>query len=186
MELTFNNNAAEFLASTHFNLHIEGASASLYKRTSGAQWDFVKTLNGAVIDEDVAVTIPKDYRIVCAETPKMCVVTFADGTIVEADIQQPPMGESSVTEITFSVEGKSYKARKGMTFLEFIESEYNVDGWTCEGDYDYVYTSYRYDSWDDYEYTYITYDHDEVRGNTTIESKDYMLQYESNDDGILN
>lgn len=186
MELTFNNNAAEFRAETHFNLHIEGAAASLYRRTSGTQWDFVMTLNGAVIDEDVANNIPKDYRIVCAETPKRCVVTFADGTIVEADIQQPPMGESSVTEITFSVEGKSYKARKGMTFLEFVNSEYNVDGWTCEGEYDLVYTKYRYDAWDDYEYTYLMYDYDEMQGFVTIESKDYMAQTESNDDGILN
>lgn len=83
MELTFNNNAAEFRAETAFNLHIEGSPCSLYRRTSGTQWDFVKTLNGAVIDEDVANNIPKDYRIVCAEAPKRCVVTFADGTTLE-------------------------------------------------------------------------------------------------------
>ena len=78
MDLTFNNNTAEFHASTHFNLHIEGASASLYRRTSGTQWDFVKTLNGNVIDEDVANNIPKEWKVVVTEEPTMAVVTFKE------------------------------------------------------------------------------------------------------------
>ena len=83
MELTFNNNTAEFHASTHFNLHIEGASASLYRRTSGTQWDFVKSLNGNVIDEDVANNIPKEWKVVVSEGITMCAVTMADGTTLE-------------------------------------------------------------------------------------------------------
>ena len=78
MELTFNNNAAEFRAETAFNLHIEGASVSLFRRTSGTGWDFVKTLNGAVIDEDVAVNIPKEWKVVVAQEPSMAVVTFKE------------------------------------------------------------------------------------------------------------
>ena len=78
MDLTFNNNAAEFRAETAFNLHIEGASASLYRRTSGTQWDFVKSLNGKVIDEDVAVNIPKEWKVVVTEEPTMAVVTFKE------------------------------------------------------------------------------------------------------------
>lgn len=78
MELTFNNNAAEFRAETAFNLHIEGADASLYRRTSGTQWDFVKTLNGSVIDEDVACNIPKEWKVVVAQEPTMAVVTFKE------------------------------------------------------------------------------------------------------------
>lgn len=79
MELTFNNNAAEFHADSHFNLHLEGAgSVSLFRRTSGEAWDFVKTLNGAVIDEDVAVNLPKDYRVTTTAEPTMAVVTFKE------------------------------------------------------------------------------------------------------------
>ena len=79
MDLTFNNNSAEFHADTHFNIHIEGAgSVSLFRRTSGTDWDFVKALNGSVIDEDVAVNLPKDYRVTTTAEPTLAVVTFAE------------------------------------------------------------------------------------------------------------
>lgn len=36
MDLTFNNNSAEFHADSHFNIHIEGGGRGLlYRRTSG-------------------------------------------------------------------------------------------------------------------------------------------------------
>ena len=77
MTLELVNNTAEFRAESHFNLHLEGAGeVSLYRRTSGSGWDFVKTLSGGVIDEDVAVTIPKDYRVTCIAIPTMAVITF--------------------------------------------------------------------------------------------------------------
>ena len=79
MELAFNNNIAEFRAESHFNLHLEGAgSVSLFRRTSGNGWDFISNLNGEVMDMDVAVTIPKDYRITCTAIPTMAVVTFSE------------------------------------------------------------------------------------------------------------
>lgn len=92
MELAFSNNAAEFRAETAFNLHIEGADASLFRRTSGTQWDFVKTLNGNVIDEDVAVNIPKEWKVVVSEGITMCVVTMADGTTLEGLFPTIPEG----------------------------------------------------------------------------------------------
>lgn len=79
MDLAFNNNSAEFRADSHFNIHIEGAgSVSLYRRTSGTEWDFVRHLVGSVIDEDVAVTIPKDWKVTVTEEPTMAVVTFKE------------------------------------------------------------------------------------------------------------
>ena len=79
MELTFNNNSAEFHADSHFNIHIEGAgSVSLYKKTSGTEWDFVANLKGNTIDEDVYANIPKDYRLTTTATPTMAVVTFKE------------------------------------------------------------------------------------------------------------
>lgn len=77
MTLELINNTAEFHADSHFNIHIEGAgSVSLFRRTSGESWDFEKTLQGSVIDEDVAVNMPKDYRVTTTATPTMAVVTF--------------------------------------------------------------------------------------------------------------
>ena len=77
MDLTFTNNSAEFHADSHFNIHIEGAgSVALHRRTSGTGWDFVANYHGNVIDEDVVVNIPKDYRVICTATPTVAVVTF--------------------------------------------------------------------------------------------------------------
>lgn len=82
MNLTFNNNSTEFHADSHFNIHIEGAgSVSLYKRTSGTDWDYVSDLSdrySEVVDTDVEVTIPKDYRVTTTATPTMAVVTFKE------------------------------------------------------------------------------------------------------------
>lgn len=44
-------------------------------------------------------------------------------------------------EITFTVDGVEYKALEGMTWYDFYESEYNVDGfWTNTNEYVYVRT----------------------------------------------
>lgn len=79
MNLTFTNNSSEFRAESHFNLHLENAGrAKLYKRTSGTGWDYMTDLTnifGTVIDIDVAVNIPKEYRVECAATPTMAVTT---------------------------------------------------------------------------------------------------------------
>lgn len=94
MELTFNNNSTEFRADSHFNLHIEGAgSVSFYRRTSGTEWDFVRHLVGSVIDEDVAVNIPKEYRISCSVKPSKVVITFNGGVILDVVIPDEPSGD---------------------------------------------------------------------------------------------
>ena len=131
MDLT--NNATEFHADSHFNLHIEGAgSVSLYKRTSGTGWDFVKTLNGSVIDEDVAVNIPKDWKVVFRDRPTIAVVTFTTGEVIELELPSEP----SVNLITFTVEGydQTFQAEEGMNWMEFCASEYNTEGWDCESE----------------------------------------------------
>lgn len=79
MDLTFINGQAEFRVDTHFNLHIEGGrDVVLYRRTSGERWDIVGRLMGNIIDIDVAVTLPKDYRVTCTAAPTMVVVTFKE------------------------------------------------------------------------------------------------------------
>lgn len=43
--------------------------------------------------------------------------------------------EGLIGIITFTFYGSTYKAVKGMTWGEWVESEYNTDGWTLDGDY---------------------------------------------------
>ncbi|MBR5198205.1 MAG: hypothetical protein IKW20_00070 [Bacteroidales bacterium] len=82
MELIFDNKATEFSADTHFNLHLEGAGrVSLYRRTSGTEWDFVADVDGDVIDVDVVCNIAKEVRMVVKNEPTMAEVTF--GVVIE-------------------------------------------------------------------------------------------------------
>lgn len=134
MDLT--NNATEFRADSHFNIHIEGAgSVSLYRRTSGTGWSIFKTFSGSVIDEDVAVNIPKDWKVVFSDRPSMAVVTLSTGEVIELEIPSEPSvpEEPSVNLITFTVEGydQTFTAEEGMNWMEFCASEYNTEGWDC-------------------------------------------------------
>lgn len=80
MELTFNKTSngyiADYVATTHFNLHIEGGGrVLLYKRTSGSQGDLIASIPSNVVDEDVAVNFPATYTIEVQTLPTMCVIT---------------------------------------------------------------------------------------------------------------
>lgn len=80
MELTFtkvgNTYIADYSASSHFNIHIEGGKrVALFNKTSGENWAIVTEFKTPVVDYDVAVNIPKTYRIVCSENPSLCVIT---------------------------------------------------------------------------------------------------------------
>ena len=59
----------------------------------------------------------------------------AKGLTLEATLK----AKSDAKEISFSVDGKEYKAREGMTWYNFCQSEYNVDGfYTSENESDMV------------------------------------------------
>ena len=81
MELTFNKTSngytAEYSATTHFNLHIEGGGRILlYKRTSGSQGDLLASIpSKCVVDIDVAVNHEATYTIVCEKMPTMAAIT---------------------------------------------------------------------------------------------------------------
>lgn len=82
MELTFTKSSdsyiAEFTASSHFNLHIEGGgNISVYRKTSGEGWDYLTSDQGSVLDSDYGFSVyPKDMRIVCSKEPSMAVLTY--------------------------------------------------------------------------------------------------------------
>lgn len=81
MELTFNKTdrgyEAEYSASTHFNLHIEGGGrVLLYKRTSGSQGSLLASIpSKCVVDIDVAVNHEATYTIHCKTMPTIAVIT---------------------------------------------------------------------------------------------------------------
>lgn len=115
MELTFNKVGntyiAEYQATTHFNLHIEGGGrVLLYKRTSGEQWDTLASVsNQSVFDADIAVNFPKEYRFVLTNKASLVVIMLADGTIINGVLPDEPSGdipegyeEFLVTEGVFS------------------------------------------------------------------------------------
>lgn len=81
MELTFtkssNGYVAEYLATNHFNLHIEGGGrVMLYKRTSGEKGDLLASIPAyGVVDIDVAVNFETTYEIHCDKMPDVAVIT---------------------------------------------------------------------------------------------------------------
>ena len=80
MELTFNKTVngyiAEYSATTHFNLHIEGGGrVLLYRRTSGSQGTLLASIPSEVVDVDVAVNREATYTIHCATMPNTAVIT---------------------------------------------------------------------------------------------------------------
>lgn len=87
MELTFtkstNGFTADYTATTHFNLHIEGGGrVLLYKRTSGAKGDLLANIpSHGVVDIDIAVNFEATYTIVLEKRADV-VVTTKDGEVI--------------------------------------------------------------------------------------------------------
>lgn len=83
MELTFTKTnrgfVADYTATTHFNLHIEGGGrVLLYKRTSGANGDLIANIPyHGVIDIDIAVNFESIYTIVCETMPTVAEIITA-------------------------------------------------------------------------------------------------------------
>lgn len=141
MELTFNKTSngyiAEYSATTHFNLHIEGGSrVLLYKRTSGEQGDHIASIPSEVVDVDVAVNFPAIYTIVLTERPSAVTITTAEGEVINAVIPEEPSGdlpkEASFTILEYQGEDRTFTAQEGMTWREFCESAYNTEEWEVD------------------------------------------------------
>lgn len=137
MDFTKNGNTYEttFSASTPFNIHIErdgGRVLSVSRRTAGEGWETIEIIRqGRVIDADVYNDITREFRIQSDVEPTMCEITF--GSAVGPDAPS--------NEITFNVEGyeDTFKAREGMTWMEWCASEYNIYDWSCDADYDWIF-----------------------------------------------
>lgn len=77
MDLTFTNYVSDFLASQDFNLHLEGCgSVTLYRKTSGDNWDYYGSRRGEVIDTDIPVSRETQFRVQTTRMPDVAIVTF--------------------------------------------------------------------------------------------------------------
>ena len=98
MELTFNKTAngfiADYTATTHFNLHIEGGGCVLlYKRTSGAKGDLLANIpSHGVVDIDIAVNFEAIYTIVLEKRADV-VVTTKDGEVINGVLPEEESGD---------------------------------------------------------------------------------------------
>ena len=104
----------------------------------------------------------------------------ADGKIIVVPIEEGGSSDapSEPKPIKFKFYDKEYDALEGMTWYEWCKSEYNTDGWECDGPDDYVYT-WRQDNgqWD-YEYFYVTLGSWWVLGQETIVPDAVYEEYE--------
>lgn len=99
MEFIKTNNGyiAEYSATTHFNLHIEGGGrVLLYKRTSGEHGDLIASIPSNVVDVDVAVNHEATYTIVLRNRADVVVITTKDGEVVNGVI--PNGGGSNIPD----------------------------------------------------------------------------------------
>lgn len=81
MELTFNKTSngyiADYVATTHFNIHIEGGGKiQIQYKTSGNTYINLKSFNTSTVDYDIAVNIAKEYRIMCSNLPTVAIITI--------------------------------------------------------------------------------------------------------------
>lgn len=96
MEFIKTNNSyiADYSATTHFNLHIEGGGrVLLYKRTSGTMGDLIASIPSRVVDVDIAVNFPAIYTIVLTKKPSSVTITTVEGEIINAVIPEEPSGD---------------------------------------------------------------------------------------------
>ena len=62
------------------------------------------------------------------------VVIGNDGNVTTKTIPLAEEATFGISLISFTIENTSYQAEEGMTWTEWIESEYNVDGYRIVGD----------------------------------------------------
>ena len=125
MELQFNKTSngwvAEFNAPTHFNLHLERKDAGrldLFRKTSGSNYVRIPYKGGAkVVDMDVPVMMSREYKVLCGSRPSMMIVTFADGTIWEADIPSEGGAPSDYSQF-LTADGMVFTASDGAFYVK--------------------------------------------------------------------
>lgn len=140
MELNFEKQGtkwvAEFEVTGDFNLHIEREEKGFLfvqqRTTPDGEYDSVNGANfspsDGVIDMDfVALVYPKYIKVV------------SEAEVTRAVVLPEGVAKPNIKLIEFYVVGTPYQAEEGMTWQQFIESEYN------NGDFSIAYGGPRYD-----------------------------------------
>ncbi len=118
---------ADFQVTADFNLHLEregtGSLRVMQSTMSGGKYDHIRggsfNHDDLVVDVDfTSIVYPKFIRVISRSEPTLAEVTC-------------PEGEVTVVEktISFSIAGTQYTAKPGMTWEQWIESDYNTDGY---------------------------------------------------------
>lgn len=103
MELTFNKTVngfiADYVAATHFNLHIEGGGrVLLYRRTGGSQGTLLASIPSEVVDVDVAVNHEATYTIVLRNQASLVVITTSEGEVITGVIPEGDVPSGDIPE----------------------------------------------------------------------------------------
>lgn len=118
---TTNGWVMEFNAPTHFNLHLERNDVDdldLYRKTSGSNYVRIPYKgDNKVVDIDVPVVMSRDYKVLCSSRPSMMIVTFTDGTILEADIPSEGDVPSGYSQF-LTADGMVFTASDGNYFVK--------------------------------------------------------------------
>lgn len=133
MELTFNKvdnwYEAEFEITDDINLHIElnvAAPIKLYQKTSEDKYDLVQAFKPSidkVLDTDLmALVYPKWIKVV-SEAEVVRAIVLPEGVAEQVGGKRM---------ITFNCDYWPFQAEEGMTWEQFIESEYNNGDFSIE------------------------------------------------------
>jgi hypothetical protein len=96
---TSNGYTADYVATTHFNLHIEGGGrVLLYRRTSGSQGTLLASIPSEVVDVDVAVNHEATYTIVLRNQASLVVITTSEGEVITGVIPEGDVPSGDIPE----------------------------------------------------------------------------------------
>jgi hypothetical protein len=107
--------------------------------SSGANVQAVDT--GDVIDDvnvDYATTAYVDNKVANINLTNYATITYVDGLVGDINSVLESIisgGGSGVSLITFTVEGTPYQAEEGMTWIDWVNSEYNTGQFVIQGSY---------------------------------------------------
>lgn len=112
---------AEFQAPTHFNMHLECEDVGrldIYRKTSGSDYVRIPYKGGdKVVDTDVLVVMSREYKVLCGSRPSVFIITFADGTILEANIPSEGNAPSDYAQF-LTADGMVFTALDGNYFVK--------------------------------------------------------------------
>lgn len=195
----YKNGRGTDMLSTHFKVLSSGSTVggAFLNGSSSAEYLFLIPDQSITTLEDFRKWLQMQYA---KGTPVMVIYPLAEDKVENVDpqaISNPGgsviinrYGDVEMTIVAKKISGNeieffvnhnniilSYKAKAGMTFYEFCQSEYNTDGFECYDEQGYIYTFTEGNGWNTSSYYLI-----DANGSTVI--KPNIIYMESYDGGI--